>query len=92
MIKDSLNNKLEVLRKKLLHRSFYCGMQENDILLGAFARAKLHTMTLSQLEDYDRLLSVEDPILFSWLTGKISVPKTHNKEAMQMILQFLKDI
>ncbi|MHA1539782.1 MAG: succinate dehydrogenase assembly factor 2 [Alphaproteobacteria bacterium] len=88
-MEDGALNQIEILRKRLLHRSLYCGMQENDILLGAFARENLSKMTVPQLEAYEELLNVEDPLLFKWLARKEPVPTAYDTEVMQMILGFL---
>lgn len=44
------------------------GMLELDILLTRFMREKYHKLTAGEQNNFARLLTVEDPILFSWFT------------------------
>lgn len=57
------------LLKKLIYRSSKCGILENDILLGAFARDSLHKLPLASLLEYEKLLNeVNDIDIFKWIT------------------------
>ena len=38
-----MNNKLEILRKKLIYRWLYCGTKEMDILLSSFVNKYINT-------------------------------------------------
>ena len=56
-------------RRKLLYRSLYTGTRETDLLLGRFARARLAGLGPDQLDAYEALLAIEDPRLYTWITG-----------------------
>lgn len=61
-------------RKKLLYRASYRGFKEADILIGAFARAHLPTMSQSDLDEFEALLTLNDRDLYDWATGKEEPP------------------
>lgn len=45
------------------------GMLELDLLLGRFLQAKLETMSETEMDKYEDLLTNSDPDLFAWLMG-----------------------
>ncbi len=56
--------------KRLRMRSWRRGTREMDLILGAFANAKLADMTAGELELYDQLLCENDQDLYQWVTGQ----------------------
>ncbi|MEQ8585811.1 MAG: succinate dehydrogenase assembly factor 2 [Thalassobaculaceae bacterium] len=79
---------LEARRKRLRYRSTYTGTKETDILLGAFAEAHLETLPVGDLDDYEHLLSIEDPRLYTWITGQETPPAEFETPVLQMIRDF----
>lgn len=61
--------------KRLRMRSMRRGIKEMDILLSAFAQAKLESMGEAELDLYDRLLHENDQDLYQWVTGQIAAPE-----------------
>jgi len=64
------------LRKKLIYQSWHRGMQENDLLLGAFAEAVLPTLVEAELKAYQNMLNHDDADLFAWITGQRPIPES----------------
>lgn len=62
--------------KRLKMRSMRRGIREMDLVLSAFSSARLASMSDSELDVYDALLSENDHDLFQWVTGQAaaSVP------------------
>ncbi|MDF1790600.1 MAG: succinate dehydrogenase assembly factor 2 [Thalassobaculaceae bacterium] len=79
---------LEARRKRLRYRSTYTGTKETDILLGAFAERHLDALPASDLDDYENLLSIEDPRLYTWITGQEAPPPEFETPVLQMIRDF----
>jgi succinate dehydrogenase flavin-adding protein (antitoxin of CptAB toxin-antitoxin module) len=68
---------LEALRKRVKWRSAERGTRENELILRSFCAEHLNKMNLSQLQQFERLLStddVSDPDLYKYLTGAKPVP------------------
>lgn len=79
---------LEARRKRLRYRSTYTGTKETDLLLGAFAEAHLPSLSEADLDDYENLLSIEDPRLYTWITGQETPPAEFETPVLQMIRDF----
>ncbi|ERF72895.1 hypothetical protein EPUS_08703 [Endocarpon pusillum Z07020] len=56
------------MRARLLYQSRKRGTLESDLLLSTFASAHLHTMTASQLQQYDLFLDENDWDIYYWAT------------------------
>jgi antitoxin CptB len=59
----------QILRKRLLFRSWHRGSRELDLILGGFAERHLAALDRDQLDRYGRLLENSDPDVYDWLTG-----------------------
>ena len=57
--------------KRLAMRSMRRGIKEMDLILSAFADAKLAAMTDAQLTVYDAMLDENDHDLYQWVTGQV---------------------
>ena len=74
------------LKKKLIYQSWHRGMQENDLLLGAFADAVLPTFGEAELKAYQDMLNHNDTDLFAWITGQRPIPA--NESMIRRIRDF----
>ena len=79
---------LDARRKKMLFRSSHRGMQETDILLGAFARRHLESLSEAQLQRFETLLEETDNDLFDWITGKKEAPAAFEHDVMKLLQDF----
>ena len=78
----------EVRRKRVRFRSWHRGTQEMDLLLGRFAEFHLAELSAQQLTDYEALLEVGDPDLYSWIAGDAPVPPRYDTAVLQLIKDF----
>ena len=60
--------------KRLHMRSIRRGIKEMDLILSAYATARLADMDDRALETYDALLSENDHDLYQWVTGQSAPP------------------
>ena len=65
---------LDPRRRKLLFRSWHRGMREMDLILGNFADAEIEAMSEADLDQYERLLEINDTELLPWITGQTPLP------------------
>ena len=65
-------NESETLKKKLMYRSSYRGTKEMDILLSSFVKFYIDKFTSEELEDLERLLSLEDEVIYNFYQNNIS--------------------
>lgn len=64
----------EVVRRRLRFRSHHRGCKELDVLLGRFADRFLDGMTRGQLDRFEVVLAIEDPVMLDWLMGRAEPP------------------
>jgi len=82
---------LDPRRRKLLFRSWHRGMRESDLILGAFADARIGALTELELDQYESLLETPDTVLLAWLTGMEPLPDTPCRPILNQILAFSGD-
>ncbi|MBH67344.1 MAG: succinate dehydrogenase assembly factor 2 [Rhodospirillaceae bacterium] len=75
-------------RKRLKYRSFYTGTKETDLILGQFAAKHLDSFNAAQLDDYEKLLKIEDPRLYKWISGMELPPSCYQTEVFYLIKEF----
>ena len=75
-------------QRRLLFRSWHRGIRETDLLLGRFADAHIADMTDGELDEYERLLEVQDQDIYGWVTGEIAVPPSHHSALLDRIRTF----
>jgi len=78
----------ETRRKRLLYQSAHRGTKESDLLLGAFAAARLGTFSPAQLDAYEALLNENDGDLFDWITGRAAPPQEKMSDVLRLLLAF----
>jgi antitoxin CptB len=79
---------MDIQRKRLLYRARHMGTNENDIFFGSFAEETLPSLSKDQLDVFEKLLEVNDPDLFLWVTGAKPVPAEHDSEVLRMLQSF----
>ncbi len=69
----------EILKKQIIYRSTHRGSKEMDLLLGNFVKKYIEKLNDVELIDLEKLLSLEDQILYKWYFEKHEhqeIPKT----------------
>ena len=66
-----MNNKLEILKKKLIYRAGYRGTKEMDILLSSFVNKHIDKFDEAQLIELDKFLNYEDEIILNFYNYNI---------------------
>ena len=72
-------------KRKLMYRSWHRGCKETDILLGNFALKYLEKFSFNELLEYEKIVSLDDHDLYSYITGKEEVPYHLNKKMFHLI-------
>ncbi|MBX3584556.1 MAG: succinate dehydrogenase assembly factor 2 [Rhizobiaceae bacterium] len=65
---------LDQRRRRLLFRSWHRGIKEMDLILGRFANEAIESLNDDELDQYERLLEVQDADLLNWVTGTSQIP------------------
>jgi antitoxin CptB len=61
-----MTDDIEIRRRRAAYRACHRGTKEMDLVLGRFAVARLAEMTHRELDDFERLLALPDPLLTQW--------------------------
>ena len=72
----------EIIRKKILFRSWHRGTKEMDLILGTYADNNLSNMSYDELMHFQSFLNLTDPDLYKWL---ISEEKNFPEEYKDLI-------
>ena len=56
----------EILKKQIIYRSMHRGTKEMDLLLGNFVKKHIDEFSDTELKDLEKLLFVEDEIIYKW--------------------------
>jgi len=79
---------IENRRKRLRFRSWHRGTKEMDLLMGSFADAHLSAFGSSQLDRFEALLDVPEPVVYDWILGRSRPPADHDHDVTQLLLAF----
>ena len=55
--------------QRLKYRAWRRGMRECDLVLGAFADARLATMSADELDAFEAVMEAPDDLLLTWILG-----------------------
>ena len=69
----------EILKKQIIYRSMHRGTKEMDLILGNFVKKYINEFNITELKDLEKLLFIEDEIIYKWYIEKYSnktIPKT----------------
>ncbi|MDH5722538.1 MAG: succinate dehydrogenase assembly factor 2 [Alphaproteobacteria bacterium] len=72
---DKEKQNIENKRKQLIFRSNHRGTKEMDLIMGGYASANVPDFTIDELQDYEFLLTQNDPDLYNWITDKEFPPE-----------------
>ena len=61
-----MNNKLEIIKKKLIYRAGYRGTKEMDILLSSFVNKYINSFDIILLDELDKFLKFEDEVILNY--------------------------
>ena len=75
-------------RKRLTYRCWHRGTKELDLLIGSFADRHLADMDEAQLDHFETLLEIPEPVLFDWLTGVYEPPPEYDFDVTRLLLAF----
>jgi antitoxin CptB len=75
-------------RRRLLFRSWHRGIREMDLIMGRFADSCIETMSEAELDAYERLIEVPDPVLYGWIGDFDPVPSDFDTALFQRLKAF----
>jgi antitoxin CptB len=83
-----VSDSLEQRRKRLTFRAWHRGMKELDLLIGGFADRHLAELSPAQLDRFEALLDVPEPLMYRWLMGHERPPAAFDHDVTHLLLNF----
>ena len=84
-----MNNKLEILKKRLIYRAGYRGTKEMDILLSNFVNKNINSFDENLLNELEDFLNYEDEVILNFYHYDI-VEKEIDKNKISKIFKNFK--
>ena len=78
----------EILKKKIIYRSMHRGTKELDLLLGNFVKRHIDEFNNTELKDLEKLLFMEDQVIYNWYYKKDSNDLILNTKVSAMLKNF----
>ena len=78
----------EILKKQIIYRSMHRGTKEMDLLLGNFVKKHIDELNYRELRDLEKLLFIEDEIIYKWYFEKNSNNSIQNSKVSAMLKKF----
>ena len=85
---DKAEETVENMRKRLRFRAWHRGTREMDILVGRFADAHVEAFDRPQLQQFEAMLTCNDPDVYDWYIGAKPVPPEDDSTVIQLFLSF----
>ncbi len=83
-----MDNKLEILKKKLIYRAGYRGTKEMDILLSSFVNKNINSFNESLLIELDQFLNYEDEVILNFYNNDVNEKKINENKVAQIFKSF----
>ena len=78
----------EILKKQIIYRSTHRGFKEMDLLLGNFVKKYIDKFNNAELNDLEKLLFIEDAVIYKWYFEKKSDNSIPNTKVSAMLKNF----
>ena len=78
----------EILKKQIIYRSMHRGFKEMDLLLGNFVKKYINEFNDAELNDLERLIFIEDEIIYKWYFEKKLENAIPNTKVSAMLKNF----
>ena len=78
----------EILTKRIIYWATHRGTKEMDILLGNFVKKYIEKFNDNELQDLEKLLFIEDEIIYNWYFKKNFNNNISNTKVSLMLKNF----
>lgn len=80
-----MEQNLETRRKRIRFRSWHRGTKEMDLLMGTFADRHLAELDGDQLDRFEALLDLPEPVVYNWIVGRDAPDADHDHDVMAQL-------
>ena len=83
-----MNNKLEILKKRLIYSAGYRGTKEMDILLSSFVNKYINDFDEALLAELEKFLDFEDEIILNFYNNNLVEKKIDQNKISKIFKDF----
>ena len=83
-----MNNKLEIIKKKLIYRAGYRGTKEMDILLSSFVNKYINDFDENLLLELEKFLDFEDEIILNFYNFNLAEKEIDQNKVSRIFQKF----
>jgi len=83
-----MSNDIENLKKRLIYRSQYRGTKEMDKLIGSFVKSHINILNLSQLNELEKLLNIDDDTLYKLYNNQINKKNFISNDIIKLFVNY----
>lgn len=87
-IRPSLMTIDDARLRRLKFRAWHRGFREADLILGPFADRHASTLSLTQIEEFERLMEAPDHDLYNWIVERDAPPPEMDGEILGLLKAF----
>ena len=84
---QSVEEELEIRRKRLRYQAWHCGMRELDLILGTFVDAHVGALSGADMDALEGLFHVPAATLYRWLAGQEVLPPNYDTPLIQHVIR-----
>jgi antitoxin CptB len=85
---ERMQESLDKRRKRLIFRARHRGTKEMDLFIGGFMARYLDELTDAQLDRFEALLEVPEPVMQDWVMGRAAPPPEFDNDVTALLLDF----
>ena len=78
----------DITRKRLRFRAWHRGTKELDLIFGPFADAHLAAFDREELEQFEALLAIPDPVIMDWVLYRIQSGPGEDNALLERVVNF----
>ncbi len=83
-----MTDSLDTRRKRLVFRARHRGTKEMDLLIGGFAERYIADLGEAQLDRFEALLELPEPLIARRVTGQEAPPPEYDDDVMRLLRNF----
>lgn len=83
---QSVEEELEIRRKRLRYLAWHCGTRELDLILGPYVDRHAGALSVRDMDALEALFHVPAATLYRWLAGQEGVAMEHDTPVIHRII------
>lgn len=83
---QSVEEGLEIRKKRLRYQAWHCGMRELDLILGTYVERNIGELSIADMDALEALFHVPAGVLYRWIAGQEPMSAEHDTVILRKII------